>query len=229
MIDVRHYISLEKEDILGENDWFWPTADKDLHNKEYGPVCDWIQDFNEKYFKYLRGNNVVVTAGAHAGLYVRFYAKRFKHVIAFEPNPVNFHCLVNNNPYHNVVKLNASTGDINTMTGFAMPPGEYSGMGRICATSQSDVLIPSITIDTLHLDACDLIQLDVEGHEFAALLGARHTIFKFRPVIIAERLDAPQYKEMMMNVFNYTYVETSHLDSFYLPTELVQITEEESK
>jgi len=43
-----------------------------------------------------------------------------------------------------------------------------------------------MTIDSLDLDSCDLIQLDVEGFELNALKGAQKTIGAFHPVIMVE-------------------------------------------
>jgi len=43
-----------------------------------------------------------------------------------------------------------------------------------------------MTIDDLGLDACDLIQLDVEGFEAKVLQGASQTITRCRPVIMVE-------------------------------------------
>ena len=41
-------------------------------------------------------------------------------------------------------------------------------------------------IDNLNLHGCDLIQLDVEGYELNALLGAIETIKKYKPVLCIE-------------------------------------------
>jgi FkbM family methyltransferase len=44
-----------------------------------------------------------------------------------------------------------------------------------------------ITIDSLGLDGCDLIKIDVEGFEYAVILGALKTIIKYKPVIYYEK------------------------------------------
>lgn len=44
----------------------------------------------------------------------------------------------------------------------------------------------AITIDSLGLPECGLIKLDLEGAEGLALIGARQTIAKYRPVLIVE-------------------------------------------
>jgi FkbM family methyltransferase len=46
--------------------------------------------------------------------------------------------------------------------------------------------VETITIDSLNLDKCDFIKLDIEGAEPLALSGAMETIKKFHPVILFE-------------------------------------------
>ena len=43
-----------------------------------------------------------------------------------------------------------------------------------------------LTIDSFCVDNCDFIQLDIEGYEHLALLGAEKTIKKTYPVITLE-------------------------------------------
>ena len=47
--------------------------------------------------------------------------------------------------------------------------------------------IETITIDSLDLDGCDFIKIDVEGFEPLVLLGAEETIRKYKPVILFEK------------------------------------------
>lgn len=46
--------------------------------------------------------------------------------------------------------------------------------------------LPAITIDSLHLQRCDLIKFDVEGWETRALNGANRTISRFKPELFFE-------------------------------------------
>jgi hypothetical protein len=46
--------------------------------------------------------------------------------------------------------------------------------------------VPTITIDSLALEACNLLCLDIEGMEIEAMTGAVETIKRFRPVIHLE-------------------------------------------
>lgn len=172
-------VHIRKDDIQGETNWVWPISDDGAWT---GPRNDWISNHSDKYFKYLEKMDVVVTAGANCGMHVRFFAKKFKKVYAFEPDPLNFHCMVNNCQYDNVIKLQAALGDECKLVGLNNDSKGNVGVHTV----QPGELYPMLTIDTLNLDACDLIQLDVEGYERFIIKGAVETIKKYRPVITAE-------------------------------------------
>lgn len=53
--------------------------------------------------------------------------------------------------------------------------------------STSSYFVPCTTIDTLVKDSCEnvgLIKMDIEGHELNALVGAKNTIKKHKPVLL---------------------------------------------
>ena len=169
-----------RDDIVcGESRWYWPSSD---HGAWTGPSDDWAQEHSVKYFKYLKGLDVVVTAGANCGLHTRFFAQKFKRVYAFEPDPLNFHCMVNNSQFPNVYKFQMALGEECRLVDIANENHSNVGVHTIKEGNK----IPMITIDTMNLDACDLIQLDVEGYEPNVIKGALETIKKFWPVITAE-------------------------------------------
>lgn len=56
-----------------------------------------------------------------------------------------------------------------------------------------------------------LIQLDVEGHEQQALAGAMHTIRRWRPLIVLERL--PESSWFAMNLAPLGYHVDGSVDS----------------
>ena len=51
---------------------------------------------------------------------------------------------------------------------------------------QAGESIPVRPLDFLKLDRCDLIKLDLEGHELFALKGAIQTIQQFKPTLVLE-------------------------------------------
>ena len=50
----------------------------------------------------------------------------------------------------------------------------------------------AVSIDSLDLQRLDLLKIDVERMEVAVLTGARQTIARLLPIIIVERLKAPE-------------------------------------
>ena len=68
---------------------------------------------------------------------------------------------------------------------------------------------------TTHMDdvPVDLIALDVEGFEYKALLGAKETIEKFHPVIIAENADTDEFRKLLVG---YNLVDKSVRDSIWV-------------
>ncbi len=198
-------VHIRDEFVADETRFYWPKSDVGAWS---GPRDDWMQEHSIKYYKYLKAQNVVVTAGANAGMYTRFYAKTFKRVYAFEPDPLNFHCMVNNSQFDNVYKMQMALGDRCQLVDIDNSNQQNVGVHTIKGGNK----IPMITIDTLHLDACDLIQLDVEGYELKVLQGADQTIKKFWPVITAE--NGHKCEEFLVSL-GYNGVDQSRSDKIF--------------
>ena len=88
--------------------------------------------------------------------------------------------------------------------------------------------IPTIILDNLNLPDCNLIQLDVEGYEFNALLGAIETIKKFKPVLCIEfcekwlnRYNTNSENILnLLNKLNYKLVTSYGVDKIFISNEL---------
>jgi FkbM family methyltransferase len=210
-------IEVRDIDITGERNWFWVKGDSGAFGDETdGPMRDWIDSHSKKYFEHVKNFDTIVTGGACCGMHVRFYAKMFKHVIAFEPDPLSFYCMSLNAQSDNVVKLNAAMGPNNQMVGLSRPDRTNIGMNQI-STDTSKFLVPMISIDSLNLNNCDIIQLDVEGMEMDAILGSVETIKRCHPVVIGERFDSHTAQRFMKEKFGYKLVGTSFFDAIYIP------------
>lgn len=105
---------------------------------------------------------------------------RFRKVYTFEADPLNFRCLAANVPHENVYKFNAAAGNQRGCVGLK----RTLNCGAHCVDGAGD--IPTLRIDDLALPACDFLQLDIEGFEYQALLGAAETITAFHPLIMYE-------------------------------------------
>jgi len=205
------FLHYRDEDIDGEGHWLWVKSDGGPDGGAWqGPKDDWVNTHKEAYLKYLKKQEVVITAGANCGMYTRHFANLFDVVYAFEPDPLNFHCMVNNTQFDNVVKIQAGLG---SRAGFALidrPTMLNVGCHRI--VPNKDGIIPVMTIDQFGFEDVDLLQLDVEGFEREVLLGAKETILKTRPVVSVERdCGGPLLLEL-----GYTKKEQVHFDSVYV-------------
>lgn len=201
-----------KNDIInGEGGWYWVDSDIGAFGI---PLRDWLDSHQYKYFKYLKKADVIVTGGTCCGMYARFYAKMFNYVYAFEPDPLSFYCMVNNNPFENVIKLNCAIGQKNGIVGITRQHASNIGMNTV--TDKNEFHIPMLSIDSLNLDDCDMIQLDVEGFEENAINGALNTIKKYKPVIIAENFNS-ESNQKIMDQLGYELKDQSFMDFIYTP------------
>ena len=174
-----------REDVVdGVRNWLWVAEDSGAWD---GPSREWVQTHRDAYLRHVTARNVVVQAGGNCGLYPRLFSQYFQTVYTFEPDPLNFHCLVNNCQRDNVIKINAALGDV-----FGLVRVKRAGMSNVgmhtVTKEGSDFpnITPQFTIDSLGLETCDLIQLDVEGYEPKVIEGALETIRRFHPVISCE-------------------------------------------
>ncbi len=131
----------------------------------------------------LRG---VIDIGAHCGSWTVEYAKHFKRVLAFEPNPNNYKYLernagsIDNVQIHNFA-LGAMSGEVQ------MNPGKDNS-GQWHMSRKRGVAATVKPLDSIYFDEdIDLLKMDVEGFEFDVLLGAAETIRKHQPVICLEK------------------------------------------
>lgn len=124
-----------------------------------------------------------VQAGGNVGLWPQILAGQFEWVYTFEPEPHNYTCMVENVTAKNVsMSPQPLSRRVERIAiGFEDPTNCGS-----CYSYHDDEGLMSTTIDTLDLDVCDLIWLDVEGWEVPVLEGAAETIERCLPVVVAE-------------------------------------------
>jgi len=195
-----------------EDRWIWIKKDQGAWD---GPNRDWRSSHKDKYFKYLKHRRVVITAGTNQGMYVRFFAKKFGHVYAFEPDPLNFHCMSVNNQVDNVIKINAGLGEEAGWCFVQRNGFENTGTWSINETTGH---IPVMAIDSFCFPIVDLIQLDTEGYEEKVLKGAKRTIQRCQPVIAVEN-GQTEGIQALMDELKYREVDQSVADKIFVPSD----------
>lgn len=194
------------------NGFLWPETDHECAQVAWA----WLPDL-DKAIGLCKGRAVALQAGGNCGVWPKHLARHFERVYTWEPDPANFHCLTHNATEANVVKFQAALGnkpawiDLNRR---AENVGAY--------TVKPGGILPTMRIDDLGLDACDLVYLDVEGSELNALRGAAMTLEKFRPVVaIEENQLCEQFGVARgevgrwLELFGYREVLRSHNDIFF--------------
>lgn len=173
----------------------------------YEPIESWF------FCHLIKPGAIVIDAGANVGQYTLLASTQAGpqgQVHSFEPMPENFNTLrhhVELNHCHNVhlnqVALWSEPGEMEL---YRPLDGEHNNGSFVILhpdpekrptniDSQSLTKVPVLTLDQYveehNLPSVDLIKMDIEGAEPFVLQGARRTLERFRPPILAEvRQDA---------------------------------------
>lgn len=158
---------------------------------------------------YIQNAKIILDIGAHIGSHTIAYASLNPNatIYSFEmqqemfsllnmnvqSNHLEQRCKIFNNAVGNENKtVEMDTGDpisesaYSVFNYFANPVNNerynFGGLALGKGGNQTQM----ITIDSLGLDGCDLIKIDVEGFEYAVILGAIKTIMRYKPVIYYE-------------------------------------------
>lgn len=192
-----------------------------LHDREWYKIIgdNAFVDVLDGYFAYephfknlVKSPRVAIQAGGYCGIFSHYLSQWFETVYTFEPDALNFFCLVNNAQKENVIKTQGGLGSQRAMAYVNRRLSDNCGMHQI--QEAFDAPIPVYRIDDLKLRHCDLIQLDTEGYELNILHGASNTINEFRPVICVE--DATDYITAMLRNYKYQPVEHVYRDTIYV-------------
>lgn len=203
----ENLIEMRTKDIEGISSWHWIKGETGAW---VGPHHDWTRSHKEKFFKYLRNRDVVVCAGGNQGMYPRLFAREFKFVYTFEPDPLNF-CVLNMNCQdENIIKFQAALGESSATIALLRNNMVNTGMHKV----DGDGMIPQLPLDSFRLPALDLLQLDVEGYELHVLKGAIEHINRYRPVITCENANE-QINTFLTNL-GYLPVDQSVSDTVFV-------------
>ena len=185
-----------------------------LQNGEYDwPQITWLKPL-------LDASSRLVFAGAHIGavLIPLVAAAGTRSVVAYEPSPRNFKLLVMNlelNGTAGVLTVNAALGDRAGEIQFT-ENATNTGNSRIAA-SGGEITVKLQTLDATlphEWDSIDLIVMDTEGSEVAAMRGAASTLAKtknlyveFSPEQLREQgSSAVEFAETVEKYFRSAYV-----------------------
>lgn len=149
-------------------------------------------------FKWLSGNNkafsgVAIDIGANIGNHSLYFSDYYQSVYSFEPNPRTFQVLkINSQLVQNVKCFDFGVSSENRDANLNVYANNIGHSDIAHTATQDTVPIKLRTLDTA-IDrklVVRLLKIDVEGHEYQAILGSKAVIEENMPVILFEQLSA---------------------------------------
>ena len=189
---------------------WWPSSEGDncvayVQNARVKD-CEWAT-------KRCKKARRVIQAGGYIGLWPKKLSGLFDVVDTFEPVAELMNVLMlNTKECSNVLPHKVALGAAHGSAHFSWSPHGRSGL-RVTPSSE---LIEVTTIDSYGFNDVDLIYLDLEGGEGAALEGATQTIARCSPTIVVEI--NPPYKDITPKVLNrlgYEFECKAHTDHLF--------------
>lgn len=154
----------------------------------------WQLDHLREALFHVKRWHVAVDGGAHVGSWTLEMARFFETVLAFEPCEESYDCLKRNTATaFNVQAIRCALGkeegkmrmgedskysNSGNTGGRYLMPKEMAGVSDFSARVKP--------LDLFNLRRLDFLKLDVEGFEYFALLGAKETLKRCRPVVLLE-------------------------------------------
>jgi hypothetical protein len=210
---------MKQHTLIKDNKWVWPASDEasyDVQIKQNGLV--------ETLLPFLKDKRLMIQAGGNCGLVPNAFSEHFDIIYTFEPDPINFYCLIQNITNSNVIKIQGCLGNDNTPVNVQqlLRDDMPHDIGGVHVNGVG--LTPVFRIDNLNLPYCDLIQLDIEGYEYEALLGGIKTIEKYKPVLCIEVCEEwlNRYNNTENNIrdllskYGYTHIMDYHQDKIFI-------------
>ena len=204
-LHIGQYINSDGSITLYGNP-FYPA------NGNYGELMEFLYEVivMDQYstHEFLKDGDVVIDAGANIGSFsvLSLNSRKNISVYAFEPVNMTFSVLKKNTaPYIDIHCYKKGLGNVLARQKIYISDG--SSAGSTFVANESDIsnsggrLSEEVDVDTIDnfvvrnsLNKVDLIKMDTEGYEFEILSGARETIKKFGPVIVASAYHKPNDK-----------------------------------
>ena len=169
---------------------FWVPSN-DVHINDWKSGKPFTQNkCLEKFIAYCEANNKkfnhILDIGAWVGTWSMAINPYCGRVVAFEPDPVHYTCLVKN-VADEIETHQLAVGSDTKM--ISLSDDNFTQAKRVIGDGE----IPMITVDSLNLSDIDVIKIDVEGYEMEVLKGAEKTLQTNKYVMIELNSNTGKY------------------------------------
>lgn len=159
--------------------WWVPDADRVC----FGIVRREVNDL-QHILPLCKSYRRVIQAGGNVGIWPKALAAQFEQVVTFEPDEANYAALYENTKdVPNILRVHAGLGLYNARAGIDHIDPSNIGAHQIAPEGDAFEIVP---LDQYGYEDVDFLQLDVEGFEHFAVMGAEQTIRASWPVICLE-------------------------------------------
>lgn len=187
---------------------------------------EWCEAEIELFAALIEPGSVVVDVGANVGSHTVFFAKQVGpsgRVVALEPQSFVHELLVRNVRANRLANVDcvrkAATDSPATVHLPKVDPKASCNFGAIAVTSEATTSetesVAAVPLDTLGLEACDFLKIDVEGLETRVLAGAKRIISRFLPVIFVENNTVARSRQILEAVYALGYRAYWHVAPYY--------------
>ena len=167
---------------------------------------------------------VVVEAGANIGALTVPLARIVGaqgHVIAFEPQRLQFQILCANLALNGLYNVFAHQQGLGRAPGEArvpvILPDQDVNFGGVSLEANQGEPVQIVTIDSLKLKGLSLLKADVEGMEHAVLEGGRETIARLRPALYVECDRRDRAPALIAYILSFNYRAFWHSPVYFNP------------
>jgi len=189
---------------------------------------DWIQEnifFLGEYEKaelkvlanHLKSGEVFLDLGANLGVFTLHASKivgKSGKVISFEPFSINHNALVEHIRINNILNVKIEKLAVGSEPGSITLYLDESedNLGMVTANYVENAVVEKVEIvsidqylETHSQETIDFIKIDIEGFEYATLLGLENTLKEHRPKILIEILDDLETEGAQEKVHEFLY------------------------
>jgi len=181
------------------NDFWVPS--EDVHRQKWIDGARLMQ--NKCILRFLNYCDVkkikfrtVLDIGAWCGTWSKLVQPYANIIIAFEPDPLHFHCLQKNN-IENCHPIRQAVG--NETKNVALTNNNFTQKKRV----SGDGDIEMVRIDDCNFQDVDFIKIDVEGYELEVLKGAKDTLKNTDYVMIELNGNTEKYGSSNKECINF--------------------------